>query len=250
MHAILFATRKIASRFERDGIAVSLRYLFRRMKQVAHHALYDARFDRFEPHASGVQRWVSGDEIVGANDRARVNYDAYPRLPFLWSIEALQLAPQDFSFVDYGSGRGRLVLAAARLPFRQAAGVEFSKTLHFEALANLAAYPAQNIACRDIRFVNGDARDFELPEGNVVAFFFNPFLGAILDRVAQNIEDAARTPGRTIHVIFANTTGADLFPGRPAFRRIKPRGMARLKLALFGTIPLEFYRVDASPRTD
>jgi hypothetical protein len=156
--------------------------------------------------------------------------------------------PGKFSFVDYGSGRGRLVLAAAGLPFRQCAGVEFSKTLHAEALANLAACPAARLACRKISFVNGDAREFALPEGNIVAFFFNPFLGPILDRVAQNLEDAARESGRAIHVIFANTTGADLFPGRPAFRRIAPRGLARWKLALFGTVPLEFYRVDASPR--
>lgn len=250
MNAILLATRKITSRFERDGIFASVCYLFRRLKQIAHHALYDARYDRLEAHASGVQRWVGSSEIVGINDRVNVNYDAYPRLPFLWSLSSLKLAPQDFSFVDYGSGRGRIVLAAASLPFKCATGVEFSKTLHGEALANLAAYPAEKLLCGDIRFINGDARDFELPSGNLVAFFFNPFLGAILDRVAQNIEDAAHESGRTIYVIFANTTGADLFPGRPAFRRIYPRGLARLKLAIFGTIPLEFYRVDVSMRTD
>lgn len=246
MNSILLAGQKITRRFQREGAATSFRYFIRRARQIAHHGLYDAKLDALEKHPSGVQRWVSSDEIVGATDRAQVNYDAYPRLPFLWSLEALRIDMREFSFVDFGSGRGRLILAAATMPFKQCVGVEFSKTLHAEALANLAGHPQDRLLCRDNTSLNLDARDFKLPSGNVVAFFFNPFQGAILDRVAENLEDAARASERTIHVIFANTTGADLFPGRPAFRRIYPGGLARLKLALFGTIPLEFYRVDAA----
>lgn len=245
MNSILLAGRKISSRFQREGVSTALRYLIRRLKQIAHHFFYDAKLDRLEQFPSGVQRWVKSDEIVGTIDRAQVNYDAYPRLPFLWSLESLKINPREFSFVDFGSGRGRIVLAAAGLPFKRCTGVEFSKTLHAEALANIANFPNNKLACRDNTALNLDAREFSLPGGNIVAFFFNPFLGVILDCVAQNIEDAARQSKRSIYVIFANTTGADLFPSRPAFKRIHPRGFARVKLALFGTIPLEFYRVEA-----
>jgi hypothetical protein len=244
MNSILLAGRKIGSRFQREGVSASLHYLVRRAKQITHHAFYDAHIDRLEVYASGVQRWVKSDEIVGTPDRAQVNYDAYPRLPFLWALAGLKIDPREFSFVDFGSGRGRIVLAAAGLPFKRCIGVEFSKTLHAEALANIANFSKDKLACRNNTALNLDAREFALPEGNIVAFFFNPFLGAILDRVAQNIEDAARQSKRTLYVVFANTTGADLFPNRTAFKRIQPRGFARLKLALFGTIPLEFYRVD------
>ncbi len=177
MNSILLASRKITGRFQREGVMTSFRYFVRRAKQIAHHALYDAKLDALEKYPSGVQRWVSRDEIVGAKDRAQVNYDAYPRLPFLWSLEALKIDPKEFSFVDFGSGRGRLILAAATLPFKRCVGVEFSKTLHTESLANIAGHPQDRLLCRDNISLNLDARDFKIPEGNVVAFFFNPLSG-------------------------------------------------------------------------
>jgi hypothetical protein len=244
MNSILLAGQKVTRRFQRDGLAASFRYLTRRLKQICHHTFYDSKFDRLERHPSGTQRWVKSDEIVGQVATTQVNYDAYPRLPLLWSLSTLGIDPKDFTFVDFGSGRGRLILAAALLPFKQCIGVEFSRTLHAEARENIAKYPRERLVCRENVSLNLDARDFELPRGNIVAFFFNPFLGAILDQVAKNLEKAARASDRAIYVIFANTTGVNLFPGRRAFRRVYPRGIARLKLALFGTIPLEFYRVD------
>ena len=245
MNSLLLAGQKITSRVQRDGVALSARYLIRRLKQIGHHAFYDSRFDRQELHASGIQRWVKSDEIVGDVVSSRVNYDAYPRLPLLWSIAALKIDSANFSFVDFGSGRGRLILAAASLPFKQCIGIEFSRTLHAEACDNITNYPRRALACLDNVSLNLDARNFVLPDGNIVAFFFNPFLGSVLDQVAMNIEKAAQKSGREIYVIFANTTGAALFPGRLGFQRIYPKGIARLKLALFGTIPLEFYHVNS-----
>lgn len=244
MSSILLAGQKLTRRFQRDGIVASSRYLTRRLKQLGHHALYDSKFDWLERYPSGVQRWVKNDEIVGQAEASRVNYDAYPRLPLLWSLSALGINPEEFTFVDFGSGRGRVILTAASLPFKQCIGVEFSRTLHTEARENIDNYPRHLLSCADNVALNLDARHFELPAGNIVAFFFNPFLGTVLDQVAANIERAAREANRKVYVIFANTTGAALFPGRPAYRRIHPRGIARLKLALFGTIPLEFYCVD------
>lgn len=246
MHSILLAGQKITNRFQRDGIGTSLRYLARRLKQSAHHIFYDSRFDALEKHPSGVQRWVKSDEIVGDAGASRVNYDAYPRLPLLWSIAALGIDPREFTFIDFGSGRGRLILAAATLPFKQCLGVEFSRTLHAEAAENISSYPTNQLACFDNASFNVDARSLPIPEGNIVAFFFNPFLGPVLDQVANNLSEAARSSGRRIYVIFANTTGAALFPGRADFQRIRPEGLARLKLTFFGTIPLEFYRVGRS----
>ncbi len=244
MGSILLAGQKVTSRIQRDGVAASFRYLTRRLKQIGHHTLYDSKFDRLERYPSGVQRWVKNDEIVGHAEATRVNYDAYPRLPLLWSLSALAIEPRDFTFVDFGSGRGRAILTAASFPFKQCIGVEFSRTLHAEARENIENYPREMLSCADNVVLNLDARNFELPAGNIVAFFFNPFLGTVLDQVAANIERAAGEVNRKVYVIFANTTGAALFPGRPAFHRIHPQGIARLKLALFGTIPLEFYCVD------
>ncbi len=52
-------------------------------------------------------------------------------------------------FVDIGSGKGRVLIAAAEHPFLQVAGVEYSKELHEAALNNIRS--AKRIKCRTLR---------------------------------------------------------------------------------------------------
>ena len=42
-----------------------------------------------------------------------------------------------YTFVDVGSGKGRMLFVAAEYPFRRVVGVEFSNQLHVEALENI-----------------------------------------------------------------------------------------------------------------
>jgi len=44
------------------------------------------------------------------------------------------------SFVDYGSGKGRVLLVASDYAFKKIVGVEFSKVLNDVAVANIATY--------------------------------------------------------------------------------------------------------------
>jgi hypothetical protein len=43
------------------------------------------------------------------------------------SLEKLNINPKDFTFIDFGSGKGRVLLIAAGLPFRAVVGIEFSR---------------------------------------------------------------------------------------------------------------------------
>jgi hypothetical protein len=47
-----------------------------------------------------------------------------------WPCEKLKIDPRDFTFTDFGSGEGRVLLIAAGLPFRAVVGVEFSAELN------------------------------------------------------------------------------------------------------------------------
>lgn len=55
-------------------------------------------------------------------------------LPAGWMSLRRILLPREVTdhdvFVDFGSGMGRVVLQAARYPFRKVIGVEISETLH------------------------------------------------------------------------------------------------------------------------
>ena len=52
--------------------------------------------------------------------------------------EAREIRPDDV-FIDLGSGMGRMVLEAARYPFKRVIGVELVEQLHDLARANLAS---------------------------------------------------------------------------------------------------------------
>lgn len=91
------------------------------------------------------------------------------------------------SILDQAGGR---LLAAAHLPFRRVIGVEFAGNLHRDACDNIAHYPQERLKCREVVSLNVNAVEFDMPDENFVAFFFNLFTGDILDRVAQRIERA------------------------------------------------------------
>jgi hypothetical protein len=235
---------KIATRVRRDGFWIASRYYFGALKHGAHYLAYDRRWDRLEFKRTGAAIWVPEDDIVGPNQNLEtLRYQAFPRLPLLWSIQALGIDPKDYTFIDYGSGRGRMLLTAARLPFRQVIGVEFSRSLHNDAEENIISYPEEKLASLDVISLNTNAVDFDPPEGNFVAFFYNPFTGDILDRVADRIEAACRASPRDVYVIFANSDRVPLFVDRPSLKRFKPSLLRRVWLAATGNVPIEFFRI-------
>ena len=101
----------------------------------------------------------------------------------------MPLEPERSTLVDVGAGLGRVVLHAARRPYRQIVGIEISPALVEIAKDNRAAYRGE-LLCRDIRLVRADAAGFPFPRGNLVVYLYNPFnarvLGPMLDRLASD----------------------------------------------------------------
>jgi hypothetical protein len=140
--------------------------------------------------AAEVQLVAAG---VGAAEATRGNSVYRP----LWesefhaslaSISKRIAAPlSDFTFVDIGSGKGKLLLLAARYPFRRIVGVEYAPGLHDIAMRNVTVFkdPAQR--CKDLHAALGDAQTFVLPDGPVITLIFNSFDPDTTKRVVDNI---------------------------------------------------------------
>lgn len=239
----------LLTRVKRDGLQSSARHYSGMTKLVAYQLFYDRRLDRLETRKSGQARVIDQEELVGPipppEDRL---YRAFPRLPFRWSIEALQIDPAAYSFIDYGSGRGRIVLAAAQLPFRRVIGVESSRNLYLDAIANVADYPRERLKCDDIVLLNKNALEFELPPGNVVAFFYNPFTGDLLDQVARQIEESCRTSDRSVYIVFANSKRVPLFTRCGDLQPFRPSIGHWIRLAIMAPVPIEFYSVEQATK--
>jgi len=114
-------------------------------------------------------------------------------------LRGLNIRHEDYVFVDLGSGKGRVLLLAAELPFKGVIGVEFSSELHAIALSNIERMAADH---RGIRAEIGNAAQFPIPDTNSVIFLANPFSGPVLDAVIGNIASALLSTPHDILVLY------------------------------------------------
>ena len=80
--------------------------------------------------------------LRGNNRASGHDYKPTPNFVFKWALAAV--AEEDIgrmSFVDYGAGKGRVMLLASQYPFTQVGGIEFAEELHDNATMNIAQFP-------------------------------------------------------------------------------------------------------------
>ena len=135
------------------------------------------------------------------------------------AIEQLQVDYGDFTFIDFGSGKGRVILIASEYPFNEIIGVEFSHELHKIAAKNLANFNRSRVRCEAIASVCIDATEFTIPKGALVLFFFNPFTSRIMEMVFNNIEKSFLHNPRQIYIIYANPEQAKILDRSKFFER-------------------------------
>jgi SAM-dependent methyltransferase len=112
------------------------------------------------------------------------------------ALKFLPVDHRDFTFVDFGCGKGKALLIASDWPFREIIGVELSPALVGVAERNIATYRGKKKGCRSFRLVCADARDYEIPPGSAVLYFFDPFrepvLRAVIERVGRSVAQCPR----------------------------------------------------------
>jgi len=105
----------------------------------------------------------------------------------------------DFSeigFIDYGSGKGKILIAAVKYGFKRITGVEYSTQVHDVAVRNM-----QKLGLTDkITLVNGDATEFRPQPDDRVFYMFNPFMGEILEGCLRQIK-SVKAQGKRILVV-------------------------------------------------
>ena len=165
--------------------------------------------------ATGLSGYVSVDGAAAIADAAAAN--PYVPTPFGTLRRLFAALPSDmsrYSFIDFGSGKGRTLIVAAQRGFKDVIGVEFADILHQAAERNITAAGLAGRA----RSVLCDAREFAIPDGPCVLFFFNPFGQQIMDPVARNIALSFAAAPRPIIVALYNETVPGAFDRHAIFR--------------------------------
>ena len=139
---------------------------------------------------------------IGPGNKTAVRYEPTPVNALRSILKKLRIDHSEFTFIDYGSGKGRALLLASEHPFKKIIGVELSKKLHEIAENNIKKWTCSNQICTDITSCNTDAIEFKLPNEPLVIFFFTPFLGNVKESVIRNIQESFSSCPRPLHIVY------------------------------------------------
>lgn len=144
-------------------------------------------------------------------------YQTLPPGEILAALRRLQLAHEQFVFIDVGCGKGRALLLASLLPFREIIGVEISKRLVAVTNRNLELFRDGSQLCHSIRVVCADATNFDIPLAKLVFYFYNPFGKKLTKEVASRIEDSLRDAPRDVYVVYHQPVHREVWDGSSVF---------------------------------
>lgn len=124
-------------------------------------------------------------QISSPNRRFGFSYQATDEKELADAVNFLHEDPQNLTFIDLGCGKGRALLGAANLGFKQVIGVEFAHELAEIARKNLAK---MRIASAVV--VQTDAAEYRFPNSDMVVYLYNPFLQEVMQKVVANLRES------------------------------------------------------------
>lgn len=118
-------------------------------------------------------------------------------------LKKIPTETHDYTFIDFGCGKGRAVFVAEKCGFNKLIGVDIAHELIEDANENKTRYKKNRLHSK-IDFVFNDATTYYINEDSCVFYFFNPFGSTILQQVLVNIKESVRQYPRKIYCIYLN----------------------------------------------
>jgi hypothetical protein len=208
--AMIHKFRKLFAAFQESDHKIAWLYdqwkwryfTFRHKKHQRHNQM----FDRLHCVDTAAELSLEAAGVPLA-DVARGNgvYRALTEDVFRAAMDSVKIDPRAFTFVDIGSGKGKVLFMASNLPFKRIIGIEYAAGLHEVAVRNVATYRSESQQCTEIEPLYGDALAYTPPPGPLVLFVFNAlaaeFMRALLKKLDQ---EAAAQKGRPVLLIYTN----------------------------------------------
>jgi SAM-dependent methyltransferase len=184
--------------------------------------LRQRRFDRSLGVETVGKKPVTATMRSAATYPDSMHYESVSARQFMKMLRRLPISsPSDFTFIDFGSGKGLSLLLAADYGFRSVLGVELDSGLLELSQANVRSFESRSPKHGGvIRLMQGDAARFGLPSQPTVLFLYNPFGEATLRIVADNIERSLKESPRPFVLVYYNPVHREVLDERPLLRRL------------------------------
>jgi SAM-dependent methyltransferase len=178
-----------------------------------------------EEYGTETSGLVSGGGLAGGHEHDRYSVAYYGVSPSRmrralerWRETAGTEGVEAYSFVDIGSGKGRAMMMASELPFREVVGVELNAELCRVAETNLKRWRESGRSASPMRLVQGDALSLELPPGRLLIFLYNPFLAPLMRRLLEHVDAVAGSRRGEIYLLYVVPQQEAVFLEFPQFK--------------------------------
>ena len=206
------------------GLRQSLYFVLRNVRHmIAVRA--DQAFDHRHGVDTGGSIQIEFLDVLGSNREYAREYVATSPKSFDWLMKHVDRKLDGYTFIDFGSGKGRCLLLASKYPFSRIIGVEFAKELVTIANKNILRHRPR------LAVVQDDATAFKMPAEPLLLYFHNPFTREVFERVLANIEGSLTANPRDAVLVYAASNPAMLDWVRPSvlesgrFREIETKPM-------------------------
>lgn len=146
----------------------------------------------------------TGNQGIGAGVVAKGNrpYEATPYSILYTLFQASPLQATDH-FIDYGSGKGRLLFYVHYLFNSHVTGIEVDQALYEKSLINQKHYlEISGKSAANMTIKNCSAETHEVQASDNVFYFFNPFSLPLLKKVLEQILYSVMSFPREVKLIF------------------------------------------------
>lgn len=200
--------RTLSTRIRQQGVVATVRFACERVISrigwqgyYLFHRFADRRFDRI--HNVDTCGILFNDDltVVGNNRASGLEYEATPVRALDGMLAQIGTEFSEFTFVDYGCGKGRTLLLASLHSFRRIRGVEFVKELQEIAARNIEHFDPPGRKCHDVEAILQDGAEYQIPDDNCVFYFYFPFREDVFRVVVNNIVSSYRRRPRKMYFI-------------------------------------------------
>lgn len=122
----------------------------------------------------------------------------------LWqaTLDSTRHTTGDYTLIDIGCGKGRVLMLASEYPFRRIVGVELHPELAAVAQANLRRWLRREHRCRDVVAIHADALAAPISEGPVLLYLFNSFEQQMVISLLERLTEISRQRSAPIDLIY------------------------------------------------
>jgi SAM-dependent methyltransferase len=120
------------------------------------------------------------------------------------------------AIVDFGCGKGGILITLSKYPFAKIAGVEISPDLVAIAEKNIKV-----LNLKKIEIFCSDAVEFKQLDDFNYIYFFDPFPAVVMQDVLKNIEQSIINVPREVTIIYLNPFCHDLIETKSAFKKVR-----------------------------